>query len=114
MTYVESGVDIEKEEHAINELLTQIKTKRKGIGKPLGGHYAGLIEFKDYALVAGGHNFREDKSSRIKNRFFHKQRGFVAEYGRPACVGCGRCIEACPAGINIIELITKLRSESYV
>lgn len=70
--------------------------------------------FTDYALVAGGHNFRGERSSRIKNRFFHKQRGFVAEYGMPACVGCGRCIEACPAGINIIELITKLRSESYV
>lgn len=70
--------------------------------------------FKDYALVAGGHNFRKERSSRVKNRFFHKQRGFVAEYGRPACTGCGRCIVACPADINIIELITKLRSEINV
>ncbi|MGQ9853776.1 MAG: 4Fe-4S dicluster domain-containing protein, partial [Candidatus Oleimicrobiaceae bacterium] len=70
--------------------------------------------FKDYALVAGGHNFRKERSSRVKNRFYHKQRGFVAEYGRPACTGCGRCIVACPADINIIELITKLRSEINV
>ncbi len=70
--------------------------------------------FKDYALVAGGHNFRKERSSRVKNRFFHKQRGFVAEYGRPACTGCGRCIVDCPADINLIELITKLRSHSYV
>ncbi|MDZ7337114.1 MAG: 4Fe-4S dicluster domain-containing protein [candidate division KSB1 bacterium] len=70
--------------------------------------------FKDYALVAGGHNFRKERSSRVKNRFFHKQRGFVAEYGRPACTGCGRCIVDCPAQINIVELITKLRSYSHV
>ena len=35
--------------------------------------------FKDYALVAGGHNFRPDRDSRIKNRYFHKQRGFVSQ-----------------------------------
>ncbi|RLF40965.1 MAG: phosphoribosylformylglycinamidine cyclo-ligase [Thermoplasmata archaeon] len=51
MTYAESGVDIYKEEEAISNLLSQIKTKRKGIGKPLGGHYAGMIEFGEYALV---------------------------------------------------------------
>lgn len=51
MTYAESGVDIEKEERAIKELLMQMKTKRSGVGKPLGGHYAGMIEFGEYALV---------------------------------------------------------------
>lgn len=51
MTYAESGVDIEKEEHAIKGLLSSISSKRKGVGKPLGGHYAGMIEFGEYALV---------------------------------------------------------------
>jgi phosphoribosylformylglycinamidine cyclo-ligase len=51
MTYADSGVDILKEEKAIKEILSSIKSKRKGIGKPLGGHYAGLIEFGDFALV---------------------------------------------------------------
>jgi len=51
MTYAESGVDIEKEELAIKEILSSIKSQRKGIGKPLGGHYAGMIEFGEYALV---------------------------------------------------------------
>ncbi|MCK4332777.1 MAG: phosphoribosylformylglycinamidine cyclo-ligase, partial [Thermoplasmatales archaeon] len=51
MTYRESGVDIEKEEQAIKGMLSSIKSQRKGIGKPLGGHYAGMIEFGDYALV---------------------------------------------------------------
>jgi sulfhydrogenase subunit beta (sulfur reductase) len=70
--------------------------------------------FKDYALVAGGHNFRAQRSSRVKNRYFHKQRGFVSLYGRPSCVGCGRCKAQCPAGIDIVDVITKLRSEIRV
>ena len=51
MTYKETGVDIEKEEKAIKGILSSIKSQRKGIGRPLGGHYAGLIEFGEYALV---------------------------------------------------------------
>ena len=52
MTYKNSGVDIEEKEEAIKQLLSSIITKRKGtIGKPMGGHYAGLIEFGEYALV---------------------------------------------------------------
>lgn len=51
MTYSDSGVDIFKEEKAIKGILSSIKTKREGIGKPLGGHYAGMIEFGEHALV---------------------------------------------------------------
>jgi phosphoribosylformylglycinamidine cyclo-ligase len=52
MTYKNSGVDIEEKEEAIKQLLSSIITKRKGtIGRPMGGHYAGLIEFGEYALV---------------------------------------------------------------
>jgi len=67
--------------------------------------------FRTHALVAGGENFRESRASRIKYRFYHKQRGFVAEYGRPSCVGCGRCAECCPAGIDIINVIETIRGE---
>lgn len=66
---------------------------------------------RTHALVAGGENFREERSSRVKFRFYHKQRGFVAEYGRPSCVGCGRCVEVCPAEINIITVIETIRGE---
>jgi sulfhydrogenase subunit beta (sulfur reductase) len=69
--------------------------------------------FHTHAAVAGGENFREDRASRIKFRFYHKHRGFVAEYGRPACVGCGRCIEACPASIHIAEVIGRLRGANH-
>jgi sulfhydrogenase subunit beta (sulfur reductase) len=66
---------------------------------------------RTHALVAGGENFRGARSSRVKFRFYHKQRGFVAEYGRPSCIGCGRCVEVCPAQINIISVIESIRGE---
>jgi len=51
MTYSNSGVDIFKEEKAIKGLISSIKSQRKGLGKPMTGHYAGLIDFGEYALV---------------------------------------------------------------
>lgn len=65
--------------------------------------------FSSHAAVAGGENFRASRGDRIKFRFYHKQRGFVAEYGRPSCVGCGRCIVACPVGIHIAHVLSELR-----
>jgi sulfhydrogenase subunit beta (sulfur reductase) len=70
--------------------------------------------FSSHALVAGGENFRESAASRIKFRFYHKQRGFVAEYGRPSCVGCGRCMAVCPVKIDIVEVLNKLRGPDHV
>jgi sulfhydrogenase subunit beta (sulfur reductase) len=68
---------------------------------------------KTHALVAGGENFRSSRASRIKFRYYHKQRGFVAEYGRPSCVGCGRCVTTCPAKIDIVTVIETIRGEQH-
>lgn len=53
LTYAKSGVDITKENKAIKALAEQLTFKRKGLGSPLSdvGHYAGLIDFGEYALA---------------------------------------------------------------
>jgi sulfhydrogenase subunit beta (sulfur reductase) len=69
--------------------------------------------FSAHARVAGGENFRDSRADRIKFRFYHKQRGFVAEFGRPSCVGCGRCVTSCPIGIDIVEVLRGLRGVDH-
>lgn len=65
----------------------------------------------DFAEVAGGHNFRPERATRLKYRYYHKHRGFVEAYEEPLCVGCGRCGDACLAGITVPDVIASVRGE---
>jgi sulfhydrogenase subunit beta (sulfur reductase) len=65
----------------------------------------------DFAAVAGGHNFRPDRQTRLKYRYYHQHRGFVEAHGDPLCVGCDRCGRACLAGIDPAEVIRDLQAE---
>ncbi|RNL40313.1 4Fe-4S dicluster domain-containing protein [Paraeggerthella hongkongensis] len=58
-----------------------------------------------FAEVAGGHNFRDDGRTRVRHRMYHKLNGFLANHDRMLCVGCGRCVKACKANINPIEVL---------
>jgi len=53
VSYAEAGVDINKERNLISALVKNITYKRKGMGAPLTdvGHYAGLVDFGEYALA---------------------------------------------------------------
>jgi ferredoxin len=66
----------------------------------------------DFAMVAGGHNFRPTRASRLKYRYYHQHRGFVETYDEPKCVGCNRCGDTCLAGINPPEVIADLEQEA--
>ena len=55
--------------------------------------------------MAGGHNFRADGRNRVRHRMYHKLNGFLANHDRMLCVGCGRCVTACKANINPIEVL---------
>ncbi len=65
----------------------------------------------DFAEVAGGHNFRPKRETRLKYRYYHQHRGFVEEFDEPKCVGCGRCGRVCLAGINPPDIIRDLLAE---
>lgn len=58
-----------------------------------------------FALVAGNHNFRDGGRDRVRHRMYHKLNGFLANHDRMLCVGCGRCVTACKARINPIEVL---------
>ena len=58
-----------------------------------------------FAVVAGGHNFRPTGRERVRHRMYHKLNGFLATYDRMLCVGCGRCVKACKADINPIRVL---------
>ena len=65
----------------------------------------------DFATVAGGHNFRPDRVTRLKYRYYHQHRGFTEIHEEPKCVGCGRCSRVCLAGINPPDVIGDLQAE---
>jgi len=54
---------------------------------------------QEFAAVAGGHNFREEKAQRYRHRFYRKGKYLWDRMGQIACVGCGRCITACTTKI---------------
>ncbi|MEC4183326.1 4Fe-4S dicluster domain-containing protein [Adlercreutzia sp. R21] len=58
-----------------------------------------------FAMVAGGHNFRPTAAQRVRHRMYHKLNGFMAKYDRSLCVGCGRCATACKVDISPIEVL---------
>lgn len=62
----------------------------------------------EFALVAGGHNFREANAARQRHRFFRKGKYQMDGYGLAGCVGCGRCAEACLVGINPVLTYNEL------
>lgn len=59
-------------------------------------------------LHASGHNPRPSGKERFRQRFMHKLRYFLDDFGMIMCVGCGRCVYHCPVNIDIREMIREL------
>lgn len=66
-------------------------------------------QFPDFTMHSSGHNPRPDKASRLRQRVMHKFQYFVEIYNNYQCTGCGRCISKCPVGIDIIQVLEKVR-----
>lgn len=50
---------------------------------------------EDFARVATGENFREDRGERLRHRTNRKLNYLFTKWGESFCTGCGRCPKAC-------------------
>lgn len=66
----------------------------------------------EYSYVFGG-NTRPNTRSRYRQWITHKLAGWYQQFGTSGCVGCGRCITWCPAGIDITAEAAALRQEVH-
>lgn len=61
--------------------------------------------YSDFTMMAHGNN-RTSQLQRFRQRFMHKLVYYPANNnGMYSCVGCGRCVEKCPASLNIVKVI---------
>lgn len=69
-------------------------------------------QVQDFTKVAGDHVFRKEREQRFKHRIYHQLEYFKDKNGIDLCVGCGRCIEACPTRIDFVEIINDMNKDA--
>lgn len=66
----------------------------------------------EHSYVHGG-PVRAGVKARYRQWLTHKFATWYDQFGSSGCVGCGRCITACPVGIDVTEELTKLRGAAH-
>ena len=61
-----------------------------------------------YTMETSGHNPRNTKIQRCRNRIMHKFSYYPTNYDLLGCVGCGRCINVCPANNDLRVILDKI------
>jgi len=61
-----------------------------------------------FTLHTSGHNPRNSKTERMRQRILHKFSYFKDNQGMISCTGCGRCIDVCPVNMDIREALAEL------
>ncbi len=64
--------------------------------------------FASFVREASGHNPRSRKGERMRQRVMHKFSYAPENFNTVFCVGCGRCVTACPSNIDIRETLSKV------
>jgi ferredoxin len=63
----------------------------------------------DFSHLTGG-SVRPDVRARYRQWLTHKLANWIDQFGESGCVGCGRCITWCPAGIDITAEVANIRA----
>lgn len=70
--------------------------------------------YPKFTLHGGGHNPRDSKWARFRQRVLHKYVYVRDNFQMTACTGCGRCIRSCPGGINIRRTVEDIQKRLEV
>ena len=65
-------------------------------------------QLDEFAMVAGGHDFRKSRALRQRHRFMRKGKYILDAHGYLGCVGCGRCARACLVDITPVSVFNEL------
>lgn len=66
-------------------------------------------QLNEFAVVAGGENFREHQAARLRHRFMRKGRYLMEKFSELGCVGCGRCARSCLVDISPVNVFNDLQ-----
>lgn len=67
--------------------------------------------FGKFTNHASGHNPRDAQPMRYRNRVMHKFKYYADKFGQTLCTGCGRCIRACPVGVDIKSVLDDIAKQ---
>ena len=61
-----------------------------------------------FTVHASGHNPRGSQNERFRQRVLHKFSVYPKRFDEVLCTGCGRCARACPAGMDLPEILDQI------
>jgi ferredoxin len=85
---------------------------KKGVGRRVRSWDS--CAFSLFTLHGSGHNPRPTQAARYRQRVLHKFLYCRENFDEAFCVGCGRCITNCPAGLDLRVVLERLSSLAKV
>lgn len=86
--------------------------KDNGSNKQTTVRFWDSCQFDGFQREASGHNPSHMAAQRTERFWFHKfSDGYLPEFGRYGCVGCGRCEQTCPGSIGVHTVMRRIEQQ---